>query len=123
MRNLTPILLLTARLRGSRFEREVLNVGIYPSTMSLHKDHAILEWRFNDRTNRYTEVAFFLILRGKSKGWAMFRQGQPTEPLEEHMFVSHLLSQHIVGEDLLLSKPFTYDRVEFETLMAKLYPT
>lgn len=122
MRNLTPVLLLTSRLRGSQFEREVLNAEIYPSHLLLHEDHAILQWSFHDPSRRYVEASFFLILRGKSKGWAMSRRGSPTEPLEEHQFVSRLLSQYILGEDLLLSQPFIYDRVSFENLMSRLYP-
>jgi hypothetical protein len=122
MRNLTPINLLTTRLRGSQFEREILNAGIYPTQIHLQGDHAMLEWRFTDPSRRNIAASFFLILRGKSKGWAMMRKGQPTEPLEEHQFVSRLLSQYILGEDLLLSEAFVYDRVEFESLMELLYP-
>ena len=74
-----------------------------------------------DRSRRIVEVAFYLILMGKSKGWAMATRKDPTEALEEHQFVSRLLSRHLLGSDLLLTKPYVYDMKDFTRLVSYLY--
>ena len=121
MRNLTPVTILTARLRGSQFDREVLGVGIYPTALTLHPDHCLLEWHYTNQARRGLEVVFYLILKGKSKGWAMASPGSPTEALEEHQFVSRLLGQHLLGEELLLKRAYDYDRLTLENTFGQLY--
>jgi len=103
------------------FEREILEEGLYPSALVLEHDHARLEWQYLSRSRRQVGTIFYLIFRGKSKGWVMSSMTDGREVLEEHQWVSRLLSHHIAAKDLLLTKPYVYDRVALEKTIEMLY--
>ena len=123
MRNLTPITILMSRFRGSQVALEIFQAGIYPSAMNLKPDHVILEWTYLDRARRGVDAQFFMVLKGKSKGFLISEGGGQVEPQPEQVFTSQLLSQHIVSEDFLVEKNYEYDRIAFDKVYKALYDT
>ena len=127
IRNYTPVHLLLTKLRGSEFEREVLeDHGLFPSEIVLNPSEgsASLYYHFLDTRNRRSiSDSFLLKLFGKGKAWLhrkpSISPGWST--LEPHMFRSLLIGRAILGREFLVALPYDYDMMDLEKVLEILY--